>query len=84
MADLHSLFYRMSDEWPGICEMESDDGDTVVVMLASDGQVRARARLSRGPSTGVDVVGVEDQSRPSPVTVYVSPIASAVLAVMLR
>ena len=83
MADLHDLFYRMSDEWPGICEMESDDGDSVVLMLASNGEVRARSRLSKGPDTGADVVGVEDESRKG-FMVYVSPIPSAVIAVMLR
>lgn len=85
---LQRLFERIADDYGHIAEMEDEGEGFIVVRLTGERgrkHVVARCRLSmRANESGTPLVQVEDLRESSPVEVLVSPVTSAVIAVMLR
>jgi len=90
--DLQRLFEKMADTWPGGAwqggdvEMEEEGPGWIKVRLDERGRSgkKTRSRISMCYSeSGIPLVCVQSLDGPD-VHVYISPVASAVIAVILR
>ncbi len=85
--DLQRLFEKMADAWQGDLEMEEEGPGWIKVRMderaPSGRRTRSRIAMCYGLGSGIPLVCVHSLDGPG-VDVYVSPVASAVIAVILR
>jgi len=83
---LQRLFENVADEWDGRAEMMEEGPGWIVLRLSVLGRRRvvAESKISVvANESGIPLVSLEDPDGVNAV-VYVSPMASAVIALMLR
>jgi hypothetical protein len=83
--DLQALFEKVADEWPGVADVEEEGPGWIVLRLDAEREPEpvGRAKLWMAYNeSGIPLVSVEClQGRAH---VHVSPVPSAVIAVMTR